>query len=69
MLITVEKQEIGPVYKKVLEFKKKYHGGIHWRLNKHAAVIERHLNPGEEVLYAFPAQKNESHKDIFSTCV
>lgn len=69
MLVTVEKQEIGPVYKKVLEFKHKYHGGIHWRLRKHAAVIERHLNPGEEVLYAFPAQKNESHKDIFSTCV
>ena len=63
MLVTVEKQEI------VLEFKHKYHGGIHWRLRKHAWVIERHLNPGEEVLYAFPAQKNESHKDIFSTCV
>ena len=69
MLVTVEKQEIGPVYKKVLEYKQRYHGGIHWRLRKHAAVIERHLNPGEEVLYAFPAQKNESHKDIFSTCV
>lgn len=69
MLISVEKQELGPVYKKVLEYKKKYHGGIHWRLRKHAEVIERHLNPGEEVIYAFPAQKNESHKDIFGTCI
>lgn len=69
MLVTVEKQEVGPVYQKVLEYKRRYSGGIYWRLRKHAAVIEKHLNPGEEVLYAFPAQKNESHKDIFSTCI
>ena len=52
-----------------MEYKRRYSGGIYWRLRKHAAVIEKHLNPGEEVLYAFPAQKNESHKDIFSTCI
>lgn len=69
MLISVEKQEIGPVYKKVLGYKRRFSGGIYWRLKKHAAVIERHLNPGEEVMYAFPAQKNESHKDIFNTCI
>ena len=57
MLISVKRQEIGPVYKKVLEYKRRFSGGIYWRLKKHAAVIERHLNPGEEVLYAFPAQK------------
>ncbi len=69
MLVTVEKQEVGPVYQKVMEYKRRYSGGIYWRLRKHAAVIEKHLNPGEEVLYAFPAQKNESHKDIFNTCI
>lgn len=69
MLVTVEKQEVGPVYQKVMEYKRRYSGGIYWRLGKHAAVIEKHLNPGEEVLYAFPAQKNESHKDIFNTCI
>ena len=69
MLISVEKQEIGPVYKKVLEYKRRFSGGIYWRLKKHAAVIERHLNPGEEVIYAKKKKKNESHKDIFNTCI
>ena len=35
-----------------MEYKRRYSGGIYWRLRKHAAVIEKHLNPGEEVLYA-----------------
>lgn len=69
MLVTVEKQSIGSVYAKVLEFKRKFHGGIAWRLKKHSDVVEKHLNPDEEVIYAFPAQKNDTHKDIFSTAV
>ncbi len=71
MILSVEKKptNIGPVYEKVLEFRRRYSGGIVWRIKKHAAVVERHLNPGEEVLYAFAAQKNETHKDIFGTCV
>ena len=28
-----------------------------------------HLNPGEEILYAFPAQKNDSMLQIFNTNV
>lgn len=56
------------VYKKVLEFKNKYPGGVYWfRLKKHSAVVERHLNPDEKVLYAFAAQKNNSVFDVFST--
>jgi len=71
VLVSIEKTSRveGPVYRKVLEFKRKYHGGIAWRVRKHCAIVERHLNPGEEVLYAFPAQRNLSHKDIFNTCV
>lgn len=60
---------MNPVYNKVLEFKHKFHGGIAWRLKKHSHVVEIHLNPGEEVLYAFPGQKNDNFWDVFSTCV
>ena len=57
------------VYSMVCEFVNKYPFTIAFRLSKHAKVIEKHLNPGEEVLYAFPAQKNPSSFDIFSTCI
>ena len=53
----------------VLEFKKRYPSTIMWRVRKHCAVIEKHLNPGEEVLYAFAAQKNNGLFSLFSTCV
>lgn len=57
------------VYKLASEFKKKYPMTICFRLKKHCKVIEEHLNPGEEVIYAFPAQKNSSHFEIFYTNV
>ena len=53
----------------VLEFKKRYPSTIMWRVRKHCAVIEKHLNPGEIVLYAFAAQKNDSATQIFDTAV
>lgn len=55
------------VYEKIVEFKKKYPMTVAWRLKKHAKIVDMHLNPGEEVLYAFAAQKNESPLDIFMT--
>lgn len=58
---------MGQVYEKILEFKR--HGGtVGWRLKKHADVVERHLNDGENVIYAFYAQRNDSITDIISTC-
>ena len=57
------------VYNKVMEYVHKYHGGVAWRLKKHSGVVELHLNPDEEVLYAFPGQKNDNFWDVFSTCV
>lgn len=57
------------IYDYVKEFKSKYPGGIGWRLEKHANVIEDYLNPGEEVKYAFYGQKNDKWYDILSTCV
>lgn len=55
------------VYDKLLEFKKKYPMTISWRLKKHANVIEKHLNPGEKIKYAFAAQKNNNPLDIITT--
>lgn len=60
---------MGTVYKKLLEFKKKYPATVAWRLKQHAKVVELHLNPGEEVLYAFAAQSSENPFEIFSTQV
>lgn len=57
------------VYKRVLEFKHRHPGTVAWRLRQNSSVVERHLNPDEEVLYAFAAQKNDSSFDIFGTAV
>ena len=60
---------MGVVYKKVLKFKKKYPSTVTWRLRQHADVVERHLNPGEEVFYVFAAQKNDNPLNIIETGV
>lgn len=57
------------VYAKVLDFKKKYKMSIAWRLKKNSMVIEKHLNPDEQILYVFTAQKNNNLFDIFTTSV
>lgn len=53
----------------VARFKRKYPTTIGWRYKKNSKVVEQHLNPGEEVLYAFIAQKNDNPFHIFETCV
>ena len=57
------------VYEKVKEFKRKYCGGVAWRVKKHCGVVQMHLNPGEEVLFAFTGQRNDNFWDMISTCV
>ena len=58
------------VYNQVMRFKRKYPSTItHHRLKLHSKVVEKHLNPGEEVLYAFAAQKNAKFYDFFETAV
>ena len=56
-------------YELVKEFKRKYPMTIAFRLKRHCEVIEKHLNPGEEVIYACVAQKNASVLEIFYTNV
>lgn len=57
------------VYNKVKEFKKKYKGTIAFRLKAHSEVLEKHLNPGEEVLYVFAGQKNNSSIAVPNTFI
>lgn len=57
------------LYIKCNDFLKKYPFTIAFRISKHIKILRKHLNPDEEVLYIFPAQKNPSPFDIFSTCV
>ncbi len=55
-------------YLRLRDFKKKYPSTVAWRLEAHAKVITKHLNPDEYIIYAFPAQKNDNWMDIISTC-
>ena len=55
------------VYAKIIETHKNQPGGVRWRVKAHANVIEKHLNPGEEVIFAFAAQKGLSSLEIFNT--
>lgn len=59
----------GEVYKKAVEFKKKYPGTVAWRLKQNSKIVEKHLNPGEKIIYVFAAQKNDNPFDVISTAV
>ncbi|MDD5888008.1 MAG: PH domain-containing protein [bacterium] len=60
---------MGKVYKMAMRFKNKYPMTIGWRIKQNASVIEKHLNPDEEVIYVFVAQKNDNPFDIVGTAV
>ncbi len=60
---------MGKCYEMVSSFKRKYPLTIAFRLSKHCEIIEKHLNPDEEILYAFPAQKNPNVFEFFYTNV
>ena len=55
------------VYERIMEFRRKYHGGIAFRIKKHAEVVQKYIDPDEEILYAFCGQKNTSIKEIANT--
>lgn len=57
------------IYRMVRKFKRNFPKTIAFRTKAHASVIERHLNPGEKVTFAFCAQKNESSLMIINSCV
>ena len=57
------------IYKKVMNFKKKYPLTIAFRLKKHAKVVEDVIDKDEKVLYAFCGQRNDSTHLLFDSCV
>ena len=57
------------VYKMVLEFKERHPWTVGWRLKQNSKVVEMHLNPDEELIYAFIAQKNDNPFHIFGSAV
>ncbi len=59
--------EMKSSYELARKFKNKYPMTIAWRIRKHAEVIDRHLNPGEKILYIFLGQKNDSSFDLVNT--
>lgn len=60
---------MGQVFDKAMDFKRRNRGGIVWNLKQHCEVVERHLNPGEYVTFAFAGQKNDKFYELFQTCV
>ncbi len=57
------------IYEKVKEFKSNYSKTIAFRVKKHSQVVEMHLNPSEEVLFAFCGQKNKESLLLINSCV
>ena len=60
---------MGNSYNLVKQFMQKFPMTIAWRLKRHCKVIDKHLNTGEEILYMFAGQKNDSFTNIFNTYV
>lgn len=56
-------------YVGVKKFLAKYPFTIAWRVRQHCSIIDKHLNPGEEILYIFAGQKNDRAVDIMNTYV
>ena len=56
------------IYDEIKKFKRKHNSTVAFRTKKHASVIEKHLNPGEEVLYVFCGQKNRSPLLFCNSC-
>ena len=57
------------VYKLVLEFKSRHPMTVGWRIKRHCEIVEKHLNPDEDVKYAFIAQKNDNTFNIVDSAV
>ena len=60
---------MGKVYEDVMKFRKDYPGTIAFRVKAHSEVAQKHLNPDEEVIFAFCGQKNVSSWRLINSCV
>ncbi len=57
------------VYGKLRKYMKKYPLSIIFRPKKHCGVIQKHLNPDEEITYIFGGQKSYEFDIFFNSCV
>ena len=56
-------------YEQVLKFLKKYPDTITFRLKEHCKVLDKYINPDEEIKYIFAGQKNAKSIAIPNTFV
>ena len=49
------------------EFIKKFPMTVAWRIKSHCKIVDKYLNPNEEILYMFAGQKNDNSINIFNT--
>lgn len=57
-------------YDKLMAFKKKFPKCVTWfRLKSHAAIVDKHLNPGEHVDFILAGQLDEKPLSFFNTGV
>lgn len=57
------------IYEKVRLFINKYPGTLAFRLKEHSKILEKHLNPDEQILYVFTGQKNATSIAVPNTFV
>ena len=57
------------IYAQAKAFKKKYPMTIAWRIRAHSKILEKHLNPDEQIHFVFAAQKNNNPLDIITSYV
>lgn len=57
-------------YKMLSLFKTKYPKSVTWfRLKKHCAIVDRHLNPNEEIRFCMAGQLDDNALSFFNTGV
>ncbi len=56
-------------YEFALEFKKRHPMTVGWRIKQNASVVDRHINPDEQILYAFVGQKNNNPFNFWNSAV
>lgn len=57
-------------YAELKLFVEKYPGGITWfRLKKHCAIVDMHLNPNESIQFVMAGQLDNNHFSFFNTAV
>ena len=60
----------GTTYAVLQEVINKYPGGVYWyRLKKHCDIVDKHLNPNEEVKFAIAGQLDNKNLSFFNTGV